>query len=154
MVSMTERMSLSTFVQTPTKALKPLDEGIEVILVRRDGADLRVRRERDASAHDEALLHVATLAAHLAEAAPERSESLLLEEFPWMEVLSTAEREDFEHEYWKALRASASLGSFSYLDRVVAAWRGTAEFRADPELKARIDARISSEELIVAARPD
>ena len=49
---MTETMTLSTFIQRPTRALVLLDGGDDVLLTRRDGEDLRMQRECDVRARE------------------------------------------------------------------------------------------------------
>ena len=151
---MTAQMTLSAFVQTPTRGLVPLDAGDDVVLTRRDGVDLRIRREDDVRALEGSVGHAVNVIARLAPTeATQRVVAALTDEFPWMTFLSERETAAFATEYLTTLRASAAIAQYARVDVVVNAWRATAELKADPERSARIQRRLHDEELIVANRP-
>jgi len=151
---MTAQMTLSAFVQAPTKGLRCLDDGQEVVLTRRDGEDLRIQRERDARGKDECISQVSHVFARLLiahEAA--RVVEAMLEEYPWMSLLDESEATDFAREYLATVRACASLGNYVALETVTNAWMATARLKADPDLARRVQRRIEDEQPVVAHSP-
>lgn len=151
---MTAQMTLSAFVQAPTRGLGPLDDGDDVLLTRRDGADLRIRREEDVRALEGSVRHAINVVARLvATEANDRVVAVLTDEFPWMTLLSKLEAKQFANEYLTALRGSSALSNYTRVDVIVNAWRATAELKADPERRARIARRLRDDELVTAKRP-
>jgi len=151
---MAAQMTLSAFVQAPTKGLRHLDDGENVLLTRRDGEDLRVQRERDARSRDECISQVSSIFARLLIAhETERVVEAMIDEYPWMSLLTESEAAEFAREYLATVRACASLGNYTALDSVTHAWRATASMKADPELAQRIGRRIADEQPIAAPNP-
>jgi hypothetical protein len=150
---MTETMTLSTFVQRPTKALVPLDGGDDVLLTRRDGEDLRMQRECDVREREVTVLQAVNVACRVLEHDEEAAISAVVREFAWASILSPSEANEFAVDYLAALRVSASLGNYSHVSTVVQAWKSSAEIKSDPELLARIERRLRDEELIIVADP-
>lgn len=116
-------MTLSTFVQRPTRALVPLDGGDDVLLTRRDGEDLRMQRECDVRDREVAV-------------------SAVVREFARASILSPSEANEFAVDYLAALRVSASLVNYAHVSTVVQAWKSSAEIKSDPALLARIKGRL------------
>ena len=146
-------MTLSTFVQTPTRALRPLDNGDDVLLTRRDGEDLRVQRDRDVREREDTVLHAVNVAFRVLESDREAAHTAVAAEYAWVAILSAGEADEFASDYFTALRASISLGNYAHVNTVVNAWKSTAEIKSDPQLRARIEQRVRDEEQIVALDP-
>lgn len=149
---MTTQVTLSALVQTPTRVIALLEEG-DVVLTRREGENLRLTVDSRATRQAASLSHATEVVAQIARVAPEIGVEVLRIVFPWVEILSSREREQFAEEYLSTLRAAASLNSFAVLDSVENAWRATAELKADSELRARIQDRIDSAGPVRASRP-
>lgn len=146
-------MTLSKFVQTPTSGLKPLDAGEEVVLTRRDGEDLLVRRARDVRRAESSLGHLANVVARIAaQDIHGPAVAALMEEFPWLGLLAADDIVEFATEYLKVARACAAVANFTQLEIVTEAWKSTAELAGDPELRALVASRLD-EEPLVAGRP-
>jgi len=60
------------------------------------------------------------------------------EAFPWVSLLSRAERCAFEVSLVTQLLAVEDLESFQEVQQLVVEWRGTAAVHADPELAAEL----------------
>jgi hypothetical protein len=146
-------MTLSTFVQTPTRALAPLDRGDDVLLTRRDGDDLRVRRDRDVREWEDTVLHAVNVATRILAVDKKAAVSAVAHEFAWVSILTRSEADEFASDYFTALRASISLNNYSHVNSVVSAWKSTAEIKSDPQLLARIEQRIRDEEQVSAPDP-
>jgi hypothetical protein len=147
-------MTLSKFVQTPTSGLKPLDAGETVVLTRRDGEDLLVRRARDVQRGQDSLAHLANVVARIATHDVDGpAVAALTEEFPWLRLLGDQDVVEFTTEYLQVARACAGVANFAQLEILTQAWRSTAELAGDPELRALVAGRLDQEP-IVAARPD
>jgi hypothetical protein len=146
-------MTLSKFVQTPTSGLKPLDAGEDVVLTRRDGEDLLVRRARDVRRAEDSLAHLTSLVARIAtQDIVGPMQAALREEFPWLGLLSADEVVEFSVEYLSVARACAAAANFTQLEIVTQAWRSTAQLAGDPELRALIASRLD-EEPVAATSP-
>ena len=150
---MTETMTLSTFIQTPTRGLAPLDSGDDVLLTRRDGENLRVQRDRDVREREDSVRHAVNVAVGVLEHDKAAAMSAVIREFAWVSILSASEANDFAAEYLTALRASISLGNYAHVNTVVNAWMATAEIKSDPQLLARMEERALDEHQIVARNP-
>ncbi len=150
---MTETMTLSTFVQRPTRALIPLDGGDDVLLTRRDGEDLRMQRECDVRDREVTVLHAVNVACRVLEHDEKAAVSAVVREFAWASIFSLSEANEFAVDYLAALRVSASLGNYAHISTVVQAWKSSAEIKSDPELLARIEQRMQDPDLIIAADP-
>jgi Rad3-related DNA helicase len=62
----------------------------------------------------------------------------LADEYPWLEFLPEDARQQFTEEFFRVLRASATVDRFAAFDQMIEAWKSTAEIYADPELLARL----------------
>lgn len=130
---------LSSFVRDYRPVVDKLADG-EVVLSQRGGEPLLLsslrRREGDRNA-------VAALA-HLLVHALDSNDLVsvltasLNDEFPWVEFLPEHERQAFLGEFFRVLRASATVDRFTAFDQMIEAWRSTAEIYADPELLTRL----------------
>jgi hypothetical protein len=130
---------LSSFVRDYRPVIDSLDDG-EVVLSQRGGELLLLSslRRREGDRHAVAAL------SHLLAHALERSELVdvladsLSDEYPWLEFLPAHERRAFLDEFFRVLRASATVDRFSAFDQMIEAWKSTAEIYADPDLLARL----------------
>ncbi len=118
-------------------------EKLDVILHRRDGADLflatldRERWVRDSFSIAARLL-VATLAqARESAAATKQAVDVL----PWLHFLPETDRELFIDDFVSTAAACADTGSFAPLGRLIGDWKATAETHADPEAMAVLGQR-------------
>ncbi|HEX3825691.1 MAG TPA: hypothetical protein VHV82_00335 [Sporichthyaceae bacterium] len=142
-------MTLSKFVQMPTSGLKPLDAGEDVVLTRRDGEDLLVRRARDVRRSEDSLAHLANVVARIAAVEiQEPTLAALRDEFPWLGLLSDDEVVAFANEYLSVARACAAVANFTQLEIVTQAWRSTAQMAGDPELRALVASRLGEQPLV------
>ena len=78
---MTETMTLSTFIQTPTRGLAPLHSGDDVLLTRRDGENLRVQRDRDVREREDSARHAVNVAVGVLEHDKAAAMSAVIREF-------------------------------------------------------------------------
>lgn len=130
---------LSSFVRDYRPVINSLEDG-EVVLSQRGGELLLLSslRRREGDRHAVAAL------SHLLAHALERSEVVdvltesLGDEYPWLEFLPEHERQAFLDEFFRVLRASATVDRFAAFDQMIEAWKSTAEIHADPELLARL----------------
>jgi hypothetical protein len=53
-------------------------------------------------------------------------------------VLPDEARQHFTDEFFRVLRASATVDRFAAFDQMIEAWKSTAESYADPDLLARL----------------
>ncbi|WP_336031014.1 hypothetical protein [Geodermatophilus sp. FMUSA9-8] len=130
---------LSSFVRDYREVVNHLADG-EVVLSQRGKEPLLLsslrRREGDRHAVA-ALAHLLTHALDNRDLVTVLTESLS-DEYPWMEFLPVHERRAFLDDFFRVLRASATVDRFAAFDQMVEAWKSTAEIYADPELLARL----------------
>ncbi len=100
-------------------------DGVPLLLVREDGAE---------AATVGALSAARALRNALAHFAPDRTVDVLVEEFPWLDLLPEADRRQFATDFVRAVAAAAELGRWSVLAQVIIEWRATAAVHADPAL--------------------
>ena len=67
----------------------------------------------------------------------------VVDEFPWVGFLPTAERKRFETELLEVLRGCASLGRFTAFEHLVESWQASAEIWSDPALARSLQAPIT-----------
>lgn len=128
---MTTTATFSDLLRKPKDVLANLEEA-DIVVTRRDGADIRIGLDSTAHA-DEAM--VGAFAAMIGSFVrkPEVAETLidaLHGPFPWMEFLSAEGRREFAHEFLRVARSCASIGNFKRLSLVVADWQETASLQA------------------------
>ena len=130
---------LSSFVRDYRPVVDSLDDG-EVVLSQRGGEPLLLSslRRRESDRHAVAALsHLLAHALQRSEVVDVLAESLG-DEYPWLEFLPEHERRTFLDEFFRVLRASATVDRFSAFDQMIEAWKSTAEIYADPDLLARL----------------
>ena len=93
-------------------------------------AAVLARAEEAASILSAALDGVAELAAQLPE--------LLARRYAWIRFLPTDGRSTFAREYVETLQACASIGNTARFEKMLCAWKATAEVYADPTLLAKL----------------
>jgi hypothetical protein len=65
---------------------------------------------------------------------PRSAVKALLRAYPWVRSLSRGDIQVFVVELLEAVQTTSELDDMAPLEAVIAAWRGTAEIHADPEL--------------------
>lgn len=139
MESMTAAIPLSSFVRDYRTVLDDLADG-EVVLSQRGGEQLLLSslRRREADRHAVgALSHILAHALEHGDLVKVLTRSLA-DEYPWLEFLPEDARQQFTEEFFRVLRASATVDRFAAFDQMIEAWKSTAEIYADPELLARL----------------
>ncbi len=76
---------------------------------------------------------------------PDIAARALLDEFPWVDVMPAAARQQFVHDFARAFRASAELGEWSVLAQTLGEWRSTAAVYADPVLAEQLSGPIDDD---------
>lgn len=139
MMVMTAAIPLSSFVRDYRTVLDDLADG-EVVLSQRGGEPLLLsslrRREGDRHAVG-ALAHILAHALEHKDLVKILTRSLT-DEYPWLEFLPEDARKQFTDEFFRVLRAAATVDRFAAFDQMIEAWKSTAEIYADPELLARL----------------
>lgn len=131
---MTTTVTLSTLLRSPNEVFDKLENG-DVLVTRRDGADLRLTKAEHAEAEAATVQALAQLiAASLDDEACDRLANRLAEPFPWIAFLPPEHRRQFVGEFLRLARASASIGRFERLATALEAWKATAEAYADPNV--------------------
>lgn len=143
------RETLSEFVQRPTKVIARLSEG-DVLLARRDGDDLVLRRAEDARRDEEIVERLALVFDGLL-ADGDRGTRQLERAFPWVAFLPADDATEFARNFSRTLRATASIGNFSQLRILLNAWEDTAAILADPARLADARRDTHSGDLIPAS---
>jgi hypothetical protein len=131
---MTTEVQWSELQRDPKGVAALADRG-DVRVRRRDGVPLLLVREDSAeSAAVGALSAARALRNALAHLSADDAVGTLIEEFPWLDLLSEAERRQFASDFVRAVQASAELGRWNVLAQVVVEWKATAAVFADPVL--------------------
>jgi hypothetical protein len=144
----TKTVTLSSFVQAPTKVIDALDDG-DVLLTRRSGESLRLSKAVDADRELSSMQKLAQLiAASLDDEVTARIAGHMAEPFPWIELLPPESRNRFVGEFLRLARACAAVGRFERLAVALEAWEATAEAYADP------DVRVDGSDLEYLAEPE
>ena len=135
---MTTEVQWSELQRDPKGVAALADQG-DVRVRRRDGVPLLLVREDSAEAAAVGALSAArALRNALAHLAPEQAVDVLVEEFPWLDLMPDADRRSFANDFVRAVAASAELGRWSVLAQVVIEWRSTAAIYADPALAVEL----------------
>ena len=131
---MTTEVQWSELQRDPKSVAALADRG-DVRVRRRDGVPLLLVREDSAeSAAVGALSAARALRNALAHLSADDAVGALIEEFPWLDLLSEADRRQFASDFVRAVQASAELGRWSVLAQVMVEWKATAAVFADPVL--------------------
>lgn len=143
---------LSSFVRDYREVVNHLADG-EVVLSQRGGEPLLLSSMRRREGDRHAVAALSHLLAHTlanADLVAALTKSLS-DEYPWLEFLPGHERRAFLDEFFRVLRASATVDRFAAFDQMIEAWKSTAEIYADPELLARL--RASGDDATPAPSP-
>lgn len=131
---MTTEVQWSELQRDPKGVAALADKG-DVRVRRRDGAPLLLISEGAAeSAMVGALSAARALRSALAHLPVDDRVTVLIEEFPWLDVLPESDRRQFATDFVRAVEASAELGRWSVLAQVVVEWQETAAIHTDPAL--------------------
>lgn len=135
---MTTEVQWSELQRDPKGVAALADRG-DVRVRRRDGVPLLLVREDSADAAAVGASSAArALRNALAHLAPAQAVDVLVEEFPWLDLVPEADQHHFAADFVRAVAASAELGRWSVLAQVVIEWRATAAIHADPVLAAEL----------------
>lgn len=133
---MTTEVQWSELQRDPKGVAALADRG-DVRVRRRDGVPLLLVREDSAtSAADGALGAARALRNALAHLPGDAAADVLVEEFPWVDLLPEADRRLFVADFVRAVGASTELGRWTVLAQVLVEWKATAAVHADPGLAA------------------
>lgn len=150
---MTTEVQWSELQRDPKGVAALADRG-DVRVRRRDGVPLLLVREDSASsAADGALGAARALRNALAHLPGDAAADVLVEEFPWADLLPEADRPLFVADFVRAVGASAELGRWSVLAQVLVEWKATAAVHADPALAGELS-RPLDDDLGPVAAPD
>lgn len=145
---MTTEVQWSELQRDPKSVAALADRG-DVHVRRRDGAALLLTRVDRAATSAEGAVHAAralrSLLVHLPREAREAAARSLVDEFPWVDILPAADRDQFVVDFSRAFRASAELGEWSPLEQTLQEWRSTAIVHADPELARNLASAIDED---------
>lgn len=134
MKGVTTEVQWSELQRDPKGVAALADQG-DVRVRRRDGVPLLLVREDSADAAAVGALSAArALRNALAHLSPDEAVVVLVEEFPWLDLLPPVDRRRFATEFVRAVAASAELGRWAVLAQVIIEWRSTAAVHADPVL--------------------
>ncbi len=125
-------LTWSSFLREPT-SVEPLLKHGDVLLRRREGEALRLSLESSDAAQREAFLtaiRLLTLGAHKKEKL-HLDEAEVAERLPWTRFLPDKDRSTFIAEFLNTLEASADLGEFAALGRLVEDWKSTASLHQE-----------------------
>ena len=138
LLDVTTEVQWSDLQRDPKGVAALADQG-DVRVRRRDGVPLLLVREDSAtSAADGALSAARALRNALAHLDGDGAADVLVEEFPWVDLLPEADRLLFVTDFVRAVGASAELGRWSVLAQVLVEWKATAAVYADPALVAEL----------------
>jgi len=148
------RETLSEFVQRPTQVIARLEEG-DVLLARREGEDLILRRATDARLDYQIVagaLHM--MGELLRERNPTNAAAnYVVKAFPWLGLLPEGSSDRFAEDFTRLALAGASIENFTRLRTLISSWEDTAEIYSNPVRLAEARRNSVDEELIVAEDP-
>ncbi|HEX4702722.1 MAG TPA: DUF6247 family protein [Pseudonocardiaceae bacterium] len=131
---MTTEVQWSELQRDPKSVAALADQG-DVRVRRRDGAALLlIREDRASSTAEGAVAAARALRNILAHLPSDVAATALIDEFPWVDVLSPEDRTQFVADFVRAFQASAELGDWSMLAQTIKEWQRTAAIHADPTL--------------------
>ena len=139
----TAEATLTDFLRDPKAIVEQLDRR-DVVLHRRNAADLHLSLRSRAESVDEAVGFLARLLGRvLADDELRGRVADAVAAIPWVMFLPADERETFVEEFVRTAEGAAELGSMAALAQVLIEWKATAAIHADPtlaiELKRSID---------------
>jgi len=126
--------TLTDFLRDPRSVVEQLDRR-DVVLHRRNAADLHLSLRSRAESVDEAVAFVARLLAQvLADHTLRGRLAEAVATIPWVSFLPADERDVFVHEVVRTAEGAAELGAMAPLAQVLIEWKATAAIHADPTL--------------------
>ncbi|MFD3594752.1 hypothetical protein ACFWU5_18675 [Nocardia sp. NPDC058640] len=135
----------SELQRDPKQVARLADQG-DVRVRRRDGAALLLTREDRANGQSEGAVFAARALRSVLLHLPHDAAALaLLDEYPWIDHLPDDAKREFVRDFARAFQASAELGEWSLLTRVLHEWRSTAQVFADPTLAKQLAAPIDDD---------
>ena len=142
-MTLTADATLTDFLRDPKAIVEQLERR-DVILHRRNAADLHLSLRSRVEADDEAVGFLARLLGRvLADDELRGRLADAVAVIPWVMFLPAEEREVFIEEFVRTAEGAAELGSMAALAQVLIEWKATAAIHADPtlasELKRPID---------------
>lgn len=143
---MTVEVQWSELARDAKGVARKVDDSGEVRVRRRDGATLVLRREDLSEELGSGLLVAArTLRKALTQLAPNQAAAVLVDEFPWVEVLPVGDQAEFVAEFVRVAQAAAELGRPELLARVMNEWKSTALVYSSPEMLATATTPVDSD---------
>ncbi|KAF0836751.1 DUF6247 family protein [Nocardia caishijiensis] len=135
----------SELQRDPKQVARLADVG-DVRVRRRDGATLLLTREDRLHGQTAGAVFAArALRSVLRQVPHDAVARALLDEYPWSDHLPTDAKSEFVRDFARAFQASAELGEWSSLNRVVHEWRNTAYVYADPQLVEQLTKPIDTD---------
>lgn len=130
--------TLTDFLRDPNAIVEQL-EGRDVVLHRRNAADLHLSLRTRAESDDEAVGFLARLLGRvLADEALRPRVAEAVATIPWVAFLPAADRVTFVEDVVRTAEGAAELGSMAPLARVLKEWQATAAIHADPILALKL----------------
>lgn len=130
----TAEATLTDFLRDPNSIVEQLERR-DVVLHRRNAADLHLSLRARAESDDEAVGFLARLLGRvLADDVMRRRFAEAVAAIPWVSFMPVDEREVFVDEVVRTAEGAAELGSMAALAQVLNEWKATAAIHADPTL--------------------
>ena len=133
-MTLTAEATLTDFLRDPKSIVEQLDRR-DVVLHRRNAADLHLSLRSRVEADDEAVGFLARLLGRvLADVDVRERFAESVATIPWVTFLPASERDVFVREVVRTAEGAAELGSMAALAQVLTEWKATAAIHADPTL--------------------
>jgi hypothetical protein len=133
-MNLTAEATLTDFLRDPNSIVEQLDRR-DVVLHRRNAADLHLSLRSRVESDDEAVGFLARLLARvLADDAMRGRLAEAVATIPWVSFLPADERAVFVDEVVRTAEGAAELGSMAALAQVLIEWKAAAAIHADPTL--------------------
>jgi hypothetical protein len=139
----TAEATLTEFLRDPNAVVEQLERR-DVVLHRRNAADLHLSLRTRVESDDEAIGFIARLLGRVladVQLRPRFADAVAT--IPWVAFLPAQDRDAFVAEVVRTAEGAAELGSMAALAQVLIEWKATAAIHADPilalELKRPID---------------
>lgn len=143
---MSVEVQWSELARNATRVAQQVEDSGEVRVRRRDGVTLVLRREdRGEQLGAGFVVAARALRNALTHLAPNEAAAVLVDEFPWVDVLPAQDQAVFVSEFVRAAQAAAELGRSELLGRVITEWTNTAKVFADGALLAGATGELDSD---------
>lgn len=134
-------MTLTKFLRQSGPALEQV-ERVDLRLRRRDGEDLYLKRADREEAEHASLAAAGRMLARMLQTA--EGDAILMnvieDAVPWSHFLSENDRRTFATEFVRSIQACAEFDNFAPVGVLLTQWKNTAEARANPALRAALEA--------------